>query len=211
MANLVQIGQSVTRNLDDLNSNFFSPTLDIQPSIQDGYKLIVALTESIETHADINFVSGKVYYDFSSSISDYLRIFGIFNNNTQRWMQPTSFLELFRLRDNWELADGDPYLFLPIDAKTTAIFPAMSTAAGSMTILYKARADVLTANSVPQIPIEHQSVLEWYATDDLLDQAQEWQKAMEYFQMWDKGIEDIRKSLRDRSSPNHLYFKHSQL
>ena len=211
MSNLLQISGNVSRNLDDLGANFYDPILDIQPSIQDGYNLIVGLTETIEkyTSTALNFISEKVYYDFSTLIPDYLRIFGIFNNNTNRWMYPTTLLELYSYRDNWELAAGDPYLFLPIDYKTVAMFPNMPTATGTFTVLYKAKADTLTSNSVPQLPQENQNVLEWYATDDLLDQAQEWYKALDYANMVDKGIDDIRKVLRNRSQPNHLYYSHA--
>src|SRR5678815_4515099 len=106
MSNLLQISGNVSRNLDDLGANFYDPILDIQPSIQDGYNLVVGLTETIEkyTSTALNFISEKVYYDFSTLIPDYLRIFGIFNNNTNRWMYPTTMLELYSYRDNWELA-----------------------------------------------------------------------------------------------------------
>ncbi len=211
MTNLNQLTANVRRNLDDLGSNFYSDSLDIQPSIQDGYNLSVGLCETIETYASVSFVSGKVYYDFSAVIPDYLRIFGIFNENTQRWMYPTTMIDLYALRDNWELAAGDPYLFIPLDYKTVALFPNMPTATGTMTVMYKAKADILTANVVPQLPEENQNVLEWYATGDLLDQAQEWYKALEYEGLLDKGIESIRKVMRNRSQPNHLYYKHSNI
>lgn len=213
MSNLIQISNNVSRNLDDLSANFYDPILDIQPSIQDGYNLIVGLCETIETYTStpVDFISEKVFYDLSVLIPGYLRVFGIFNNNTQRWMYPTTALELYSFRDNWELAAGDPFLFLPIDYKTVAFFPNMVTAAGNFTVLYKAKADTLLANSTPQLPQENVNVLEWYATDDLLDQAQEWYKALDYANMVDKGIDDIRKVLRNRSQPNHLYFNHGNI
>lgn len=205
---LTEITDRVQTNLDDLGANFFDPNADVQPSIQDGYNLITALTESIEGHADVNFQDGLVFYDLTTTgIPDFLRIFGVYNNNTLRWMYPTSMLELYRIRDNWEMATGDPYWFLPIDYKTIALFPAMPVGTGSMTLLYKKKADVLTSNSQPQLPQEHQTVLEYYATDDLLDQAQEWTKALEYAGMMDVTIEQIRKVLRERSQPNQLYYK----
>lgn len=207
MPNLINLTANVARNLDDLGASFYDPQADIVPSIQDGYALVAALTESIETYATVPFAaSGKVFYDLSASIPNFLRVFGIYNNNTNRWLYSTTMLELYRIRDNWELAAGDPYWFLPIDYKTIAFFPAMPTGTGTFTVMYKATADILTANSVPQLPQEHQNVLEWYATDDLLDQCQEWTKALEYANLVDKSIEDIRKVLRNRSSPNQLYF-----
>src|SRR5215469_14507205 len=106
--NLNQIASNVARSLEDQGANFFDPNADIIPSIQDGYNLLAALTESIETYITLPFQSGKVFYDLSSLIPNFLRVFGIYNNNTQRWMYPTSMLELYRIRDNWEMATGDP-------------------------------------------------------------------------------------------------------
>lgn len=208
MSNLIEIGQNVRNNLDDLEASFFDTDLDINPSVQDGYNLLVGLCETIEKQTDVNWASQKVFYDFSSSISDYLRIFGIFNNNTQRWLQPVTFLDLYKLRDNWELANGDPVYYIPIDYRTVAFFPVLGPiATGSMTVMYKAKADSLTANSLPQLPIEHHNALEYYATGDLLDQIQEWTKALDYMGMLDMSIAKIRKVLRERSSPDYISFK----
>lgn len=208
MPNLDQIAANVQRNLDDLSANFYSLADDIYPSIQDGYNLVAALCETIENSANVNFSSGKVFYNFKSSITDYLRIFGIYNNNTNRWMTPVTLMDLFRLRDNWELASGEPYLFLPIDWKNVAIFPSQATAVGSMTVLYKSTAPTLTINDTPEIPVSEQVVLENYATDDLLDQAQEWVKALGYANLMDSSMDEILRIVRDRQRPNHLFFKH---
>jgi len=204
-----QLITNVQRNLDDLGSNFYDPTNDILPSLQDGYNLVAALTESIETYVSVPFQSGLVYYDFSKYIPNYLRIFGIYNNNINRWMYPTSMLELYRIRDNWELGAGDPYWFLPIDYHTVALFPVQAVGVGSMTVMFKATADTLvnSTTNFPQLPQEHGNVLEFYSTDDLLDEAQEWSKALDYSNLMDNKIESILKVLRERSSPNHLYYK----
>jgi hypothetical protein len=210
MSTLLDISSSVKRNLDDLNSNFFSVSDDINPAIQDGYNIVAALTEAIESYATVDFISGKVFYDFKSLIPTYLRIFGIYNNNTNRWMYPVSFLELYKMRDNWELAAGDPYLFVPINYRTVALFPSMPTATGTMTVMFKATAETLTANAEPQLPQENHNILEYYSTSDMLEQAEEFAKATEYFQKTEIQIENIKKVLRNRTSPNQIYYKHEQ-
>jgi len=209
MANLNEILVSVRRTLDDLAANFYDSSEDLTKSIQDGYNLLVALTESIESSAEISFTEGKVFYNFSELIPDYLRIFGIFNNSTLRWLEPVSLSFLTGLRSDWELATGSAYLFSPIDYKYVAIFPAQ--ASGSITVLYKARADILLANSTPQTPEEHTDTLENFCIDDMLDQAQEWGKAINYAQNWEVGVEKIKEVIRKRSSPNQTYYKHSQI
>lgn len=211
MANFTQISASVARDLDDLNASFYDKDKDIDPSIQDGYNLIVPLTESSEKYATINFVSEKVFYDLSALIPDYLRVFGIYNNNTQRWMWPTTLLELYRIRDNWETCPGDPYWFLPIDYKTIAFFPSQPTGAGSFTIMYKAKAASITANAIPELPPEQTQVLEFYSVADLLTQCEEFVKAIDYAGKMNEGIDDILKVIRNRQSPNHLYYKQGNL
>jgi len=208
LPNLDQIASSVQRNLDDLSANFYKLADDIYPSIQDGYDLIAALCETIENSATLSFQSDKVYYNFKSLIPNYLRIFGIYNNNTNRWMTPCTLMDLFRMRDDWECASGEPYMFMPIDWQNVAIFPSQPTGVGNMTVLYKATAQTLGINDTPEIPLSEHNALEYYATDDLLDQAQEWVKALDYANLLDRSIEDILKIVRNRQRPNHLFFKH---
>lgn len=204
--NLSRLISDTTRNLDDLGAVFFTRDSDIEPSIQEGYRFISALCETIESQANVDFVSGLVFYDFSTYISDYLRVYGIYNNNTNRWLQPTILTELYRLRDDWELANGEPYLFLPVDPKHVALFPVLSTASGSMTVVYKARATRLGANDYPELPELHQDVLTYDATGDLLTQCEEWYKAIDWMNMTELHTEEIRKIVRERSSPNQLYY-----
>ncbi len=206
--NLNQLVTKVQRNLDDLSANFYKVNEDIVPSIQDGYDMVAALCETIERTVAVNFQNGKVYYDFKTQIPDYLRIFGIYNNNTNRWMEPLTQMDLFRLRDDWELTAGEPYAFMPIDWRTVALFPTQITATGNMSVMYKATAPILGMNDEPELPLSEQTVLESYATDDLLDQAQEWVKALDYAKLTESSLDQILKIVRNRSSPNHLYFKH---
>lgn len=206
MSNLLEISNSVFRNLDDLGANFFDRNQDIVPSIQDGYNLVAALCETIENSETIPFESGLVIYDLSARIPDYLRIYGVYNNNTGRWMHPTTNMELYSIRDNWEATNGEPYLFLPLGYKHIALFPVPGTASGNMTVLYKAKADTLLANTEPQVPQEQQNVLEFFSTSDMLTQCEEFVKALQWAGMMQTSVESIRKVMRERSSPNQLYF-----
>lgn len=204
--NFGQIAQDVQRDLDDAGAQFYDLTKDIQPSLQDGYNLIVPLTESVDSYATLNFQNEKVFYDLSVLIPDYLRVFGIYNNNTNRWMWPTTILELYRIRDNWEICAGDPYWFLPVDYKTLAFFPVQPVGAGTFTIMYKSKAAVLGVNDIPQVPPEQSQTLEFYSDADLLTQCEEFAKAADYAQKMNQGIDNILKVIRNRQSPNHLYY-----
>jgi hypothetical protein len=205
MANITQIASNVRRNLDDLGANFYDTNLDIIPSIQDGYNLIAAITESIEKQVAISIVSDLVVYDMPTYIPDYLRIFAIYNNNTKIWLTPSSLIELSEMRQDWELMEGEPFCFVPIDYRHIAICPTPTIATGTLTVMYRAKADTLSANSVPQIPQEHVKALEYYATGDLLTQAEEWIKAIDQANLLNASIDDIRRVLRNRSTPNQTY------
>lgn len=207
MSTLQEMNDNVLRSLDDLSASFFESDKDVKPSLQDGYNLIAALCETIEKHTTLNFIDDLVYYDFSTLIPDYLRVYGIFNNAINRWLEPLSFLQLLRMREDWELMNQMPRYFVPVNYRYTIILPTQNPASGSMTILYKAKADVLGDNSVPNIPIETHKTLEQYSTEDMLDQCEEFYKSMTYFSEWTNGIEAIKKAMRDRSSPNYIFHK----
>lgn len=204
--NTQQIVGRVQRNLDDLSANFFDPVVDIAPSVQDGYNLTAALCETIENRQSVNFQGGLVIYDFSSLITDFLRVYGIFNNETNRWMEPTTLLRLWQMRDDWELCNGQPYMFWPISYQHVALFPVPATSTGSMTVMFKAKAATLTANAVPVLPESNVDALEDWATGDLLTQCEEFTKALRWMNLHDKHIEDIVRLVRDRARPNALYY-----
>lgn len=204
--NTQQIATRVQRNLDDLGANFFDPTLDIIPSIQDGYNLTAALCETIENRQDVNFQGGLVIYDFSTLITDYLRVYGIFNNQTNRWLEPTTLMRLWQIRDDWELTNGDPYYFWPISYQHVALFPVPATSVGSMTVMFKAKAATLTANTTPEIPESNIDALENFATADLLTQCEEFIKALKWAGLYNKNVIEICQLVRERSRPNQLYY-----
>lgn len=112
--------------------------------------------------------------------------------------------EIDKIRENWEVANGEPYLFIPINYRYTAIFPTPS-ALGSVTAnevmytFYKARADTLTGTSEPIIPFNNQEcTLRGYTTADMFEQAEEWTKAQAFMTDYWIEIEQIRKWVRER-------------
>jgi hypothetical protein len=206
MINTSQIAQNVRRNLDDLGANFYDTNVDIIPSIRDGYSLTAAFCETIESRQDINFTGELVVYDFSALLTNYLRVYGIYNNETNRWMEPTTLLRLWQIRDDWELCNGQPYMFWPISYKHVALFPVPATSTGSMTVMFKAKGATLSSNSTPVLPESNVDVLEDFATADLLTQCEEFTKALKWAGLYEQHINDICRIVRDRSRPNQLYY-----
>lgn len=202
-----EIATQVKTELDDLGASFYEVDKDINPSIQDGYNLISALCEADEGYATINFVDELVYYDFSALISNFLHVIGIFNNTTRRWLNPIGMLDLLRMRDDWELITGQPRYFVPVDWKHCLLNPVLTHATGSMIVMYKAKAGTLSSNSTPNLPPEYQDVLLDYTVDDLLDQCEEFHKAMTYFNLWNTSVDNIKRVIDKRSSPQRIFQK----
>ena len=200
-----ELAQRVRTDLDDLSAGFYTAQ-DTTDSLQDGYNLVASLSECVENNAVINFTGGLCYYDFPSLIPDFLRIYGIYNNDTNRWMEPIDTIELYKLRDNYELTNGTPWWFQPISHKYTMIFPAPATTTGSMTVLYKAQAPSMTDDTIPAIPQVDHNILEFYSTADLLEQCEEFIKALKYWEIFNKTLEDVKKLMRNRSYPNSIYY-----
>lgn len=204
--NTQQVVSRVQRNLDDLGASFFDPNVDIVPSVQDGYNLTAAFCETIETRQNVSFQAGLVIYNFPTLITNFLRVYGIYNNNTNRWLEPTTLMRLYQLRDDWELCNGEPYLFWPISYQHVAIFPVPATATGNMTVMFKAKAATLTSNATPVLPESNVDALEAFSTSDMLTQCEEFVKALKWAQLYEEHIVDICRIVRERSRPNQLYF-----
>lgn len=199
-----QIVTAVRQNLDDEGVGTFYSEDDLNDSIQDGYDEVAVLTECVENAAQVNFQSELTFYDFASLLTGYIRIFAIWNNNTNRWLDPISENELSELRDDWEISNSEPTNYCTESPRYIALFPRPLVASGYMICFYKQQADILIGTSVPQIPVEHDDVLELYATADLLDQTQEYAKAVKYFQEYAARISDIKKAVNSRSLPDRV-------
>lgn len=201
------IGKKVQAHLDDQSAGFFTPT-DITDSLQDGYNYVTCLTECIEKIATVDFVAGLCYYNFPNLIPDFGRVFGIFNNDTNRWMEPIGNIELYKLRDDYELTNGEPYWFQPISYQYVMIYPAPAavTSGQKMTVMYKATAPTISGDLVPNIPSQHQTALEYYSTKDLLTQCEEFYKALKWNELLGSEVEHVRKYMRERTSPNTIYY-----
>ncbi len=201
MSTRLQIANKIRENLDD-QFGYYSVE-DINNSLQDGYDEVAAESGCIEKGVAINFETNKVYYDLRELIPDFISLVGIWNRRVKRWMIPVSDRELDKLRENWETAHGEPYLFWPINYRYIAIFPAISGAGDAsinkMYIMYKAAADQLIDTTEPQIPINVQDdILTHYGSMDMFEQAEEWTKAQKHLGHYMDKIEELDSIIRKR-------------
>jgi hypothetical protein len=199
-----QLKERITNNLYDAGQvNFTSDTLN--DSIQDGYDEVALLTQCIEKIATVTFVDQLTYYNLATLISDYYRVIAIWNNNTNRWLEPIAYGELDEFGTRWETHNGEPSHFAMLGWEYLALYRKPSTATGTMLVFYKAQADTLAGASTPVIPVGEADVLETYATQDLLDQHLEYQKSQIYWTKYQDQVKEILRDVNKRSLPDRLY------
>jgi hypothetical protein len=201
MSTRLQIANKIRENLND--QGYFYTADDLNDSLQDGYDEVAAESGCIEKGSVVDFVPNTVYYDLRALIPGFLSLVGIWNRRVKRWMVPVSYRELDKLRENWEIAHGEPYLFAPVNYRYIAIFPATSGVGveeiNKMYVIHKAQANTLTDDTEPNIPINVQDdILTHYSTMDMFEQAEEWTKAQAHFGHYMDKIEQLDKIIRRR-------------
>jgi hypothetical protein len=210
-----QIKAEVQNNLIELNFNFYSDE-DLNNSVQDAYDDIVILTQCIQKRITLSWISNLSYYNFKNILPDYLGCIAIFNNVTNQWLRDDLNLKDFdRIRRDWELWIGTPLFWAPSDPERIAIaakyFGAnisygafdsksfnnqaffidnSSTASlGTFNLFYWALAPTLVSDSDTfLIASDITTALTRYCTADLLEQAQEFNKAQNFWQPYQNDV-----------------------
>lgn len=198
-----QISARVRVNLNDAGITFYSAD-DLNDSIQDGYNEVVSISRTIETTATITFVDNLSYYNFSTLISDYLHVIAIYNNNTKKWLDYLPLKVLQEIDGKWETKIGNPKYFTVLDDSYIALFPKLGTATGDMLVVYKASANTLSAATVPTLPESFQHTLEKYSTMDLLEQAEEFTKAIEWFKEYSEQLQELEQQMNSRNTTDRI-------
>lgn len=178
-----QVLARVRLNLNDVGITFWSSS-DANDSIQDGYDDVAINSGCIEKTIPLTPVVNLLYYNLSSTISDYFKLSAIFNPSNNYWLTPVALEVLRQYGPEFEKATGPPTHFCPISFEYTILWPASLVATPNLTLIYAAQANILSATTVPTIPTEFQNILEDYVTADLLEQAEEYVKAGTYWQSY---------------------------
>lgn len=195
-----QIVARVQTNLND--SGIFYETVDLNDSIQDGYSEVAVFTGSIFKAVRVAQVNNLSYYDFGALISDFWAVTAIWNTNTKQWLSPVNVRILDDIRNDWELANGNPFLFWPVNFRFVAVYPKLISASGYFYVFYRAQANVLSGSDTPNLPDELQGILEDYSTGDLAEQAEEFTKAKLQFQEYIKGLQAVKQATRSFRLPD---------
>lgn len=198
-----QIAARVRFNLNDSGITFYSAD-DINDSLQDGYNEVVALARTIEATATLNLTANLSYYNFSTLITNYLHVVAIYNNVTLQWLDYLPLKVLQELDARWEIRSGQPKFFTVLDDSYVALYPKVTTTAGTMLVVYKAMANTLVGATAPTIPDSHQIILEHYSTMDLLEQDEEFVKAQEWMDEYFNQLKELRSQMTNRNAVDRI-------
>ena|ERR1035437_3134332 len=188
-----QLKAVVRSNLDDNGVTFYTDT-DLNDSFQDAYDDIVCISQCISKVADnLSWVANLVYYNpiVDLSLTDYLSPIAIFNHSTNRWLRDDLTLRDFdRLRRDWECWQGTPQFWGSSDPLHFAIAPNYgSIPQGTFKLVYAAQAPTLVNDSSTFLTAtDVQTLFEFYVTADMLEQAQEYNKASEFWLKYNDSI-----------------------
>jgi hypothetical protein len=199
----------VRANLDDNAVTFFT-SIDIDDSLTDAYYWSSAFANTIEKTANISFQQDCPYYNLQLIIPDHFAVTGVYDLKRHRFLTYRSRQELTHIHNSYEIWHGPPEYFfihsqnqLFIAPQPLNISSLTQTAEQDLKIFYRAFDDnvIDDFHHSYRLPIQGEDCLEFYATADLLEQAQEWSKAQFY---WDKFYAQLITSkiaIRDRPMP----------
>lgn len=187
-----QIKTNISTNLDDIAGRFFN-TADLDNSIQDAYDDAICLTRAIIKKVTLNF-STVPYYDFKAlGVSDFMAVVAIYNNQTNRFLRDDVTIKHFdQIRDDWELWTGTPDYWAASNFKYTIIIPKQAVASGTFDLYYWATAPLVLPSDTPLLPTDLTKLIEFYSTPDLLEQAEEFTKANDYWETYFELIETAK-------------------
>jgi hypothetical protein len=223
-----QIKVTVRANLNDNGVTFWSET-DLNDSFQDAYDDIVCLSQCICKSVTLTWQGQLSYLNFITDygIDDYLAVVAIFNYSTNLWLRDDLNLrDLDRLRRDWECWIGTPQFWCTSDPLHIAVAPkygvqvapesfvpfAFSNAfnigpnpPGTFKLVYWAQAPVLTTDlNTLYTASDVQNLFEFYVTADMLEQAQEFNKASEYWEKYYSSLEEYSERVKVNSKSDLL-------
>lgn len=173
----------VSNNLFDAGLKFYTQS-DILDCMQDSYNKIFARLTPLEYSALIT-QPAQPYYDFVSSISNFMYLVAIYNPQTLLWVEGMTYKQ-FKSEYQTFMVIGQPKFCCMQSLRRAIIWPYDPAATGStyLYVIFKAIAPTITANHIPQLPLSTgYRLLEYFTTATCLEQRREFKKAGTW---WDK-------------------------
>ena len=185
----------VKKNLESLGSVFYNDS-ELNDSCQDAYDDIASRTQCIMKSTTLN-QAAKNYYNFKDdhAITDYLATVAIFNNLTNLWLRDdVSYRQFDRIRQDWENWRGSSQFWAPLAYNRIVIAPFNTTATSTFLLRYAALAPTLASDLTAFLISSHRSTLVTnYMTADMLETAEEYNKAQFYWNEYDSEVEAYKE------------------
>ena len=203
-----EVKARVRTNLDDVQVTFFT-ALDIEDSLSDAYYWSSVFANTIEKTKNISFQKDCPYYSLQTIIPDHFAVTGVYDLSRKRFLPYKSRLDLIGINSNYEMWHGPPEYFFVHSQNYLFIGPqplniASSVQSGDLDlkIFYRAFDDsVISDIDRYRLPLQGEDCIEFYATADLLEQAQEWTKAQFYWDKFHSQLITSKIAIRDRPMP----------
>lgn len=202
------IKTSIRDNLNDAGVTFYTAT-DLDDSMQDAYDEVFVLSQCRVRKTTVNFADDTNYYSLIDSITDYLGTVAIFNNNTNLWLRDDiNAKDLDQMRYDWELWYGEAQFWFPLNNwQYIGLVPKSLTGSGNFTVYYWSTAPTVVDTETPLIATDMQnSLLENYCTADLLEQAEEFKKAAEYWTKFFESLVLYTERVKNVARPDFIHF-----
>ena len=200
-----EVSARVRQNLDDAGITFYKP-IDIDDSLSDAYYWASIFANTIEKTANISFQPKCPYYNLLAVIPDLFAVTGVYDLTRDRFLTYANRRDMSGLRSDYECWPGPPEYFFIHSQNYLFIGPQPTESSlpfvpeRGLKIFYRAYDDTVIPTNY-RLPIAGQDCLEFYATADLLEQAQEWSKAQDFWDRFYKQLVAEKIAIRDRPMP----------
>lgn len=200
----------IQRDLDDTGTQ--STVEEIYDSLEDGHNEVVILSGCHQKSVTLEWPVDTTYIDVISLVSDYYRPVAIYNKPNKSWLIPRTPKQMESLGDRWEVENGTPIFFCPLDFKYISVYPHYGTAENEFILFYKAVApEDWPDTEEPKIPLNCQDVLVNYVNTDMYISLLEYTKSDNQFAIYKDGLARTQRQFEGQAGMDMLWQMVAQL
>lgn len=199
-----EIATKISENLDDLGITFYSKD-DLNDSIQDALDEIVVYSECLDREWEIPFEDNLTYYNLHEIIPDFYRIVRIWYPGISQFFGISSDRNELNYRLDWELRVANPRDLIIAGPNRIAFWGRHNGTTDKFKVFYKATAPALNDDMVIPINTNYMHLIENYCTADLLEQNEEFSKAMNYWNVYEPELENYKYKIQLLARSDRVY------
>ena len=159
----------VGRRLAEVQGRLFWTEAEIGEAVNLGLQELADSTEFYEQHLDIELLNDRAYYDLRHVIGpDFLALRPAYNEQTNRWLIPSTVRHLDAHDRRWERVTGEPQRIVLRGLWWLGLYPRVQADAGRIRQYYVALPPALVEDEdEPPIPEAFQEALIDFGLADL--------------------------------------------